>query len=53
MLTDKCVVPFVNFGSSGETIRKFHDNLMLVDLPSPPLLFGSNTFTTAIVSNYM
>ena len=50
MLTDNPVVPFVNFGSGGVTLRKFHDYLVAVDLPSPPLPFGSNNFTTAVVS---
>ena len=42
------VVPFFGFGSSGGSLRNVDDDAARVDL-SPPLLFGSATFTTAYV----
>ena len=43
-------MPFFGFGSSGGSLRNVDDGASRVDLPSPPLLFGSSTFTTAFVS---
>ena len=47
------VVPFVDFGSSDGTLRFVDDGGISVNLPSPPLQFGSATFTSAFVSNLM
>ena len=49
--TGEPFVPFVNFGSSGGSLRFVLDGSRRVDLPSPPLVFGSSTFTTAFVSD--
>ena len=43
------VVPFFGFGSSGGSLRNVDDAAARVDL-SPPLPFGSATFTTAYVT---
>ena len=47
------VVPFVDFGSSDGTIRNVNDinGGIEFNLPSPPLQFGSATFTSAFVSD--
>ena len=45
------VVPFVDFGSSNETLRNVLVGRISVNLPSPPLRFGSATFTSAFVSD--
>ena len=46
------VVLFIDFGSSdGLTLRNVDDGGVHVNLPSPPLLFGSATFTSAFVSD--
>ena len=42
------VVPFVGFGSSDGILR---NHAQSVNLPSPPLQFGSATFTSAFVSD--
>ena len=47
------VVPFVGFGSSDGTLRNVLDGGKGVNLPSPPLWFGSATFTSAFVSDLM
>ena len=51
--TDMPVVPFVDFGSSDGTLRNVDDGGIDVNLPSPPLQFGSATFTSAFVSDLM
>ena len=43
------VIPFINFGSSGGSLRFVDDGAARVDLPAP-LRFGSAAFTTAFVS---
>ena len=45
------VVPFIDFGSSDGTLRNVDDGGRYVNLPSPPLRFGSATFTSAFVSD--
>ena len=45
------VVPFIDFGSSDETLRNVYVGRISVNLPSPPLRFGSATFTSAFVSD--
>ena len=47
------VVPFIGFGSSAGSLRNVLDGAARVDLPSPLLLFGSSTFTTAFVSVFI
>ena len=47
------VVPFVGFGSSDGKLRNVDDDVNEVTLPSPPLQFGSATFTSAFVSDLM
>ena len=49
--TGEPFVPFVNFGSSGGSLRFVLDGSRRVVLPSPPLVFGSSTFTNAFVSD--
>ena len=45
------VVQFVGFGSSDGTLKNVDDGGIYVNLPSPPLRFGSATFTSAFVSD--
>ena len=47
------VVPFVDFGSSDVTLTNVLDDGIEVNLSSPPLRFGSATFTSAFVSDLM
>ena len=51
ILTGIPVVPFIDFGSSDETLRNVYVGRISVNLPSPPLQFGSATFTSAFVSD--
>ena len=45
------VVPFVDLSSSDGTLRNVDDGGIDVNLPLPPLRFGSATFTSAFVSD--
>ena len=47
------VVPFIDFGSDNETLRNvYRGSGVSVNLPSPPLWFGSATFQSAFVSEF-
>ena len=47
------VIPFVGFGSSDGKLSNVFYGGIDVALPSPPLRFGSATFTSAFVSDLM
>ena len=48
------VVPFLDLdGAGGGSLRNVDDAAVQVDLSSPPILFGSATFTTAFVSAFL
>ena len=47
------VVPFLDLdGTDGGSLMSVDDGAAPVGLPTPPILFGSATFTTAYVSAY-
>ena len=45
------VFPIIGFGSSDGALRNVDYGGIHVNLPSPPLRFGSATFTSAFVSD--
>ena len=47
------VVPFLDLDGTGGSLMNVDDGAAPIVLPTPPILFGSATFTTAYVSAYL